>query len=408
MKTHKVFEHQSCSWKELNLDDNDKKSLQALNKQDKKFFNLQYNGIQFKEYVGVLQINAHTIEILPKIDRTSEDEKNLWQGVLLEMLRATLKLNPVVIDYSSLKISQNSFIELLFDLYLNELQNLFRLGLQRKYYRYSQNLTALKGKLMFSKHLTKNYIHKERFYTSHIKYEYDHLIHQILFYSLKIVQRFSTGSTIYGKCMQLLERFPTVSSIQATDKTFSKVKLDGKAKIYKPGLNLAKLIIQGYNPDLVVGDNQTVAILFDMNKLWEEYILIQLQRYSRKFNSIVYGQESKRFWGKNLLKPDIYVKCTDREESFIIDTKWKEYSDNPSTPDLRQMFVYNKFWNVKKSFLLYPTAISDYKNPEVDQPFHAPHKDISCGILKANIISENKLNKRIGEQILESILKNNT
>ncbi|MCY4217329.1 MAG: restriction endonuclease [Flavobacteriaceae bacterium] len=403
MKTHKVFEHQFYSWKELNLDENDKKSLHAFNaKHDKKFFNLQYNGIQFKEYVGVLQVNAITIEVLPKIDnRPSVDEKSLWRGVLLEMLKATLKLNPTVTNYSSLKTSQNSFIELLFDLYLNELQKLFRRGLQRKYDRYSQNLTALKGKLMFSKHLRKNYIHKERFYTSHIKYEYDHLIHQILFDALKIVQRYSTGSILYGKCLQLLERFPNVSNIQLTDKTFSKVKLEGKTRIYERGFKLAKWIIQGYNPDIVIGNNKMVAILFDMNQLWEEYILIQLQKSSRRFNSKVQGQKSKRFWGNNQLKPDIYVQSMNME-SFIIDTKWKRYIDNPSTSDLRQMFVYNKFWNVKKSFLLYPTATSDQPNLKV-KSFESPQERLSCGILKANVISENKLNKRIGEQIFESI-----
>ena len=403
MKTHKVFEHQFYSWKELNLDENDKKSLHAFNaKHDKKFFNLQYNGIQFKEYVGVLQVNAITIEVLPKIDnRPSVDEKSLWRGVLLEMLKATLKLNPTVTNYSSLKTSQNSFIELLFDLYLNELQKLFRRGLQRKYDRYSQNLTALKGKLIFSKHLAKNYIHKERFYTSHIKYEYDHLIHQILFDALKIVQRYSTGSILYGKCLQLLERFPNVSNIQLTDKTFSKVKLEGKTRIYERGFKLAKWIIQGYNPDIVIGNNKMVAILFDMNQLWEEYILIQLQKSSRRFNSKVQGQKSKRFWGNNQLKPDIYVQSMNME-SFIIDTKWKRYIDNPSTSDLRQMFVYNKFWNVKKSFLLYPTATSDQPNLKV-KSFESPQERLSCGILKANVISENKLNKRIGEQIFESI-----
>ncbi len=404
MKTHKVFEHQFYSWKELNLDENDKKSLHAFNaKHDKKFFNLQYNGIQFKEYVGVLQVNAITIEVLPKIDnRPSVDEKSLWRGVLLEMLKATLKLNPTVTNYSSLKTSQNSFIELLFDLYLNELQKLFRRGLQRKYDRYSQNLTALKGKLIFSKHLAKNYIHKERFYTSHIKYEYDHLIHQILFDALKIVQRYSTGSILYGKCLQLLERFPNVSNIQLTDKTFSKVKLEGKTRIYERGFKLAKWIIQGYNPDIVIGNNKMVAILFDMNQLWEEYILIQLQKSSRRFNSKVQGQKSKRFWGNNQLKPDIYVQSMNNMESFIIDTKWKRYIDNPSTSDLRQMFVYNKFWNVKKSFLLYPTATSDQPNLKV-KSFESPQERLSCGILKANVISENKLNKRIGEQIFESI-----
>ena len=44
---------------------------------------------------------------------------------------------------------------------------------------------------------------------------------------------------------------------------------------------------------------------------------------------------------------------------MIVDTKWKLIRDGrPSDADLKQMFVYNLFWQTDRSILLYPGAIT--------------------------------------------------
>jgi 5-methylcytosine-specific restriction enzyme subunit McrC len=64
-----------------------------------------------------------------------------------------------------------------------------------------------------------------------------------------------------------------------------------------------------------------LALLFDMNKLWEEYILVRLKQASINHNIKVYGQNSKTFWSNISIRPDIVLENDD--EQFIIDTKWK-------------------------------------------------------------------------------------
>lgn len=59
------------------------------------YFDLKHNGVVFKQFVGVLQIEGLTIEILPKIDKSeseSAENKFIWQGALIDMLRITRKL----------------------------------------------------------------------------------------------------------------------------------------------------------------------------------------------------------------------------------------------------------------------------------------------------------------------------
>jgi 5-methylcytosine-specific restriction enzyme subunit McrC len=41
------------------------------------------------------------------------------------------------------------------------------------------------------------------------------------------------------------------------------------------------------------------------------------------------------------------------DETFIIDTKWKNINGSkPSTDDLRQMYVYNDYWNRLKAVIV--------------------------------------------------------
>ena len=94
-----------------------------------------------------------------------------------------------------------------------------------------------------------------------------------------------------------------------------------------------------------------LTLLFDMNKLWEEYIYRILQKHKPE-NYSVSPQNSTKFWEHKTIRPDIVIK-DDKGEQFVIDTKWKIVdSNNPSDDDLKQMFTYNLYWKAEKSMLL--------------------------------------------------------
>ena len=103
-----------------------------------------------------------------------------------------------------------------------------------------------------------------------------------------------------------------------------------------------------------------LALLFDMNQLWEEYIFRMLVR-SKPENCKVSFQNSQVFWKtqtySKTIRPDLVITTTvnGKTENIVIDTKWKiiDYQ-NPADDDLKQMFAYNIYWNADKSMLLYP------------------------------------------------------
>ena len=171
--------------------------------------------------------------------------------------------------------------------------------------------------------------------------------------ALEIVDQFTSGTRLYDLCKRVRLNYPLVDSKNITAKHFDAIRLDRKTASYNYALELARLIILHYSPDITSGKERMLSLLFDMNQLWEEYILKQLKKAAVGTDYIVRGQESKGFWGSNSLRPDIVIRKGSK--TYIIDTKWKRpSSSSASVGDLRQMYAYCRFWNAEKALLLYP------------------------------------------------------
>ncbi|MDK7675044.1 restriction endonuclease [Weeksella virosa] len=331
-----------------------------------KYFTIIHQGIRFDNYVGVIQIGGLTIEILPKADNNENTDKNLWQNVLLNMLKVCKKIQVESISETQLKKRYHSILDVYFELYLNEVERLVKKGLIKKYRKNQSNQKALKGKLLFAQNIQQNLVHKERFYCEHQVYDKNHLLHQILYKGLLVLKTFVNDS-LKDKLNRLLFEFQDFENINIQKKHFDKIIIDRKSHDYQKAIAIAKIIILNYSPSLNYGNENLLTLLFDMNALWEEYIFRILQKHKTDEMEVSF-QNSDKFWENKRIRPDIVLKTKD--ETFVIDTKWKIVeANNPSDDDLKQMFVYNLHWKAEKTLLLYP------KTSQMDSEFGTFHFD---------------------------------
>jgi 5-methylcytosine-specific restriction enzyme subunit McrC len=328
------------------------------------------------------------------------------------MLKVTKKLKIQQVGQGNVSRQSIHLLDIYFEWFLNEVQLLIHQGLIKQYYKQTGNVKALKGKLEFAGHIQRNLVHKERFFTTHQVYEKDHLIHQILGQALDIVAHLSKGSYLYGKCKTVQLNFPEVESIKATENTFSKIVKSRKTAPYETALEIARLIILNYAPNISSGSEKMLALLFDMNNLWEEYILARLkQTVNNRADIEVYSQSLKGFWNGITIRPDIVLEkrlSDNKKEVLIIDTKWKNIDQSkPSTHDLRQMYVYNEYWKSTRSLLLYPSQDTDLESfKEFDKITDKDNHQ--CALGKISILnSENKLDENIGFRLLKVLDKLN-
>ena len=326
-------------------------------------FSLIHNGVKFKQFVGVISVGDLQIEVLPKADKNAGDaEKNIWESHLMEMLRVVYKLKLKLPSKADQQVKRSPVLDVFLDRFMDEVEHLMHVGLVKTYRRVEDNRNALKGRLVMSKHIIKNMVHKERFYVEYTTYDRNHIFNRLLYKALRVIPDISTRSYTQNRAKTLLFEFPELNDIAVTDALFSRLSYDRKTEDYREAIELAKLILLNYMPNLTYQrGNNVIALMFDMNKLWEEYVYITLKRQLRTIDNkyTVGAQSLKEFWtsakvGGKIVKPDIVVNYEDRCIA-VLDTKWKCPKDGkPSDADLKQMFVYQDYWNTDKTALIYP------------------------------------------------------
>jgi len=325
-----------------------------------RYFNLIHNGVEFCEYVGVIQVDGIQIEVLPKLDSNSGDV-NAWRDLLIGMLREVGMFRVSAPSSSLLTLRSNSILELYFDLFITEVEYLIHTGLVKQYRRQTLNQTSLKGSLDFPRHLSQNLIHKERFLTNTSVYDQDHVWHRIISQTINLIRLLSQNTQIHNHIGALELNFPEVSVQRISEKTFNKLVYTRKTEGYRTAIEIARLLLLGFHPDLSAGSNQVLALMFDMNLLWESFIYHSLRKQFL-INSAPYSvkaQHSTDFWAtgscRRYLRPDIVVDSPDDGRRFVLDTKWKDVAGaGPSPSDLQQLFAYSQFFRSARNALVYP------------------------------------------------------
>ncbi|MFD2902532.1 McrC family protein [Sphingobacterium anhuiense] len=320
-----------------------------------KYFIPIYDGVKFKSYVGVLQIDNLIIEVLPKIERVTVQVK--WRDVLIQMLQQTEHLRVEQVGNAFVDKQDIHLLDIYFDWFLSEVEHLQHRGLIKKYYSETKNTLALKGKLKFSGHIQRNNVHQERFYTTHQVYGTDHLLHHIINIALKVVGKLSKGTYRYGRCKTVQLYFPEVKDVNLTKKTFESLSYSRKNESYRRVIEISRLIILNYAPNVNSGSENMLALMFNMNNLWEQYLLVKIQQASKDW--LVTSQVERKFWKNKIIRPDIILQHKETKQVYIIDSKWKNYSyESISSQDLRQIYVYSDYWQATGGMLLYPHHIT--------------------------------------------------
>lgn len=367
---------------------------------------LKFAGKKLKaqRYVGLIQTKSgFCLEILPKTFHTAkesegfvskdiEDKQNSIKSaktLLLKMLQS-LKDSPFKQShFAHLKLAKMPLLEIFILMFLEELEKLVKKGLKSDYIVREENRNFLKGKLLFNENLKLNFAHKEKFFTNNDEFSANISPNRLIKATLELLSKQRLSATISTKLTQMRFIFADISPSQHIAKDFSQCRKSRYLKGYYPLLQWCEIFLKRKTFTSYQGNSQAFALLFDMNKLFESFVVSEMKKWlcgmklsyeNEAFMEQIFGenrdsylktQEKSKYLAtmgednKNRfqLNPDIvgYKKqqIQAKQPLFIADTKWKILSKEQqnygiSQSDLYQIFAYLAKYQCKRGFLIYP------------------------------------------------------
>ena len=313
--------------------------------------------IQARNYVGVLQTKSGlTIEILPKITDKTDTDKS--KAVFIKMLKSLQNFPAKSSNLANLKTQNLPLLETFISMFLCELEALVKKGIKSDYVTLEDNLKFLKGKLNINEQIKRNSIHKEQFYVEYSEFLSDIKINQIIKTTLKFLYKKSNSSKNQQKIRELLFIFDEISTCDDYKNFFAKLIINRQVKHYEQTLLWCKIFLLGNSFTPHKGDDLALALLFNMNVLFESYV----GNFVKKKHPDTILQHSEKHLVENprsfRLRPDVFL-----EGKFIADTKWKiirhdnnegEQKNKISQADLYQLYAYGKKYECDKLYLIYP------------------------------------------------------
>ena len=352
-------------------------------------------GITTCAHVGIIRFADFQLNILPKI---IGEEDSLCLENLMFMLRYTRKLEIHSMDSAEISQTKQPFLEVLIAHYANILLNALQRHIPHQFETQEDNLPTVKGRILFAKNHLVNAANLARTYCQFDEFTPDNLLNQTLKFVSHALQKLTSVSQTRQKLLKINAVYEDVTLRPVAYAETQKIILNRNHTMFKEPLELAQMFLQNSTISLHNHTFTNLAILFDMNKLFEEFVATALEQafpgQVKIQNKLKIIEDIDGIPGTSYtIRPDILFG-----KDTIIDTKYKRLSlpeDKPSEADIYQMLAYNRFYNRKNIILCYPMTDEYYPRTTILEK-----KSISLMLLTLNIhqlLTKNNLNHIIYE-----------
>lgn len=390
-----LFERQFIPYQALGLTANDP-LLEILDRVNQNCGNelicLDRKGLRATQFVGVIQAGEQTIQILPKIDCDPEANAEAVIGSasyeraavsasqnFLHLLTHTHRLKLHNQSLASLSTNRGTWLEMLTRLFTVELLTQLQQGFHQDYIRREDLLPYVRGRWNIARQFSRQPNLTQGLDVAYDDYLPNTFLNQVFRLVVDRLQRISRD-TQNRRMLADLESWlqPVHLPMQLNSSSLDHVEFNRLNERFYPAFQLARLLLEGLSVQLLAGGQRAFAFVFDMDRLFEQFIANFLQTYSRQILPAEWldlpielqGSISKRHLVLPMpqpekpmfpLKPDILLGLHG-QPNLIIDTKNKalplRYSYRAvAEGDAYQMLAYATQFHCQNILLLYPHTL---------------------------------------------------
>lgn len=369
------------------------------------------HGIKTKSWVGVIKYKNLHLEILPKLisadanndGKISEVERSIILKNLIYMLSYTKNLDIKTNDNAKLATEKNPFIEILIREFATSLFEALKRLTPKRYVREEENLNYLKGKIKFSENIRYNCTNQAKFYCEYDEFSENNLLNQLFLFVSTCLYNISNNSYNKKTLKFIINYYSDISFVRFDKFKVRKIKLTRNQELFKKSFNLAKMFVEQTSVDLSKNKFENITLVWDMNKLFEEFIFELIKRKIPECKAI--AQKPKRLLKReNVTRRDTRIDILIQNPQVIIDTKYKKFTnfDDISSADIYQVTTYCLLHNYKRALLLYPQY--DKKAPDIyDYQLNCAENNYHIDFCTVNLKNNDLKDKEVQNSIIGKI-----
>ncbi len=340
--------------------------------------------LQAAQYVGVFRLAGRTVQVLPKLYRKGaglDDAERARAATrnLLAMLSLAGRLPLHEHALASLLRRDLDWFEALTRLFATHLLVEWQRGPARGYESVEEEARVLKGRWRIAEQVRR----PERGHlllVEHDEFQVDNALNRVFrFVVERLLHRAQDADNRrrLGELRCRLDEVTLLPQVSAADA--DPARLTRLQRRFAPLLTLARLFLDGGALQLAKGDATTFAFTFDMNGLFEEFVVGFVRRYREDLLpaalrgctllpqaegvALPLARRDDREPAFRL-RPDLLLCAGDRSHPLLLDTKYKRLDAAArnlgiAVADFHQLFAYAQRYRCPRALLLYPQAAGD-------------------------------------------------
>ena len=363
-----LTEFEERKYEEINISIDEAKEIEdfLIGKNLLNALSFGLDSLRATHFVGSIKYKDLQIDIYPKYLANSEaDFEQQSVQKLIEMLAYTKQLEINIPEADAQKNRNNSFLEILIYFYAQSLFESLKRHNPHHYQQKEENLNTIRGRIDFANNIRYNSANKAKIFCRYEEFTTDNLLNQTLYFVSHLLYRKTQNEDTKELFKKIFAIYDDITLIPITYEQTKKIRLSKQQqKFFSTPFRIAQLFLEHSNINLYNSDLKNFAILFNMNKLFEEFIYEKLRNElegeeirveSQRSKCLIEGFEHSQLTidKKKYVRTDILIKKEDRIEC-IIDTKYKDPKEISSS-DIYQMLAYARIYKETKDLhLIYP------------------------------------------------------
>ena len=195
------------------------------------------------------------------------------------MLRYAIGLAKLIPDEYSEILEEKNYYDILVIFLFIEIEKLFYQGLNTGYKIHEDNLSCVRGKILFKEHLNQNYNRNDKIFCSYSELTTDILENRIIKYTLYYLsQCYFFDDIINSKLLNYYNRLDQINLISISLDSFKLIEYTPLNQHYRPFLALCELLLRdsSLNEETTGEEKIAISFLVDMNVLFEKFVVLIL------------------------------------------------------------------------------------------------------------------------------------